>query len=216
MTLNLKSLFGVFILFILVSTGCKKGEGDPMLSLSSRKARVTGEWTATSGNGKINTSTWTYENGVKTTVSPSMVGTSTTRSNIVYNYTFEKDGTYTIVETTTKRDTLNNNNNIIRNTVSTSTTTGTWNFTGKVGDNKNKSQLLLITSSSSTNIVTTTTGQATTNTSTSETYVGNQAPSELFDIYQLKSKEMILKYSATKTVGTTITTNEGEWTLTAN
>lgn len=44
----MKNLFKTFIAVAIVSVtvqSCKKGEDDPALSLSSRKARFAGEWT---------------------------------------------------------------------------------------------------------------------------------------------------------------------------
>lgn len=169
---------------------CKKGEGDPFLSLKSRKARVAGEWTVSSGEGKdVNgsiTSTWTYNGTVKTTT----VSSVSAEDKYTETYEFEKDGKFTIKH-------VNNNNS----TVITETTTGTWNFTGGVGDVKNKSQIVL-------NVLTYSDGSTTT------TYTGSDAPSMVMDIYELKSKEMIFKGTGTTSQGSSSSSSEFSWTLT--
>lgn len=50
-------------------TSCKKGDGDPFLSLKSRKARVAGEWKATKMEDKSNTTSSSTSGGTTTTTS---------------------------------------------------------------------------------------------------------------------------------------------------
>lgn len=169
---------------------CKKGEGDPFLSLKSRKARVAGEWTVSAGEGKdvssSITSTWTYNGTVKTTT----VGSASAEDKFTETYEFEKDGKFTYKH-------VDNNGS----TATTDTWTGTWNFTGGVGDVKNKSQIVL-------NYLTYSDGSSTT------TYTGSDAPSAVIDIYELKSKEMIFKGTGTTTQGSSSSSSEFSWTLT--
>lgn len=169
---------------------CKKGEGDPFLSLKSRKARVAGEWTVSAGEGKdvssSITSTWTYNGTVKTTT----VGSASAEDKFTETYEFEKDGKFTYKH-------VDNNGS----TATTDTWTGTWNFTGGVGDVKNKSQIVL-------NVLTYSDGSSTT------TYTGSDAPSMVMDIYELKSKEMIFKGTGTTTQGSSSSSSEFSWTLT--
>jgi hypothetical protein len=67
------------VVFILPS--CKKGENDPFLSLHSRKARVVGEWTLSSGSITYNGTTTIYP-----------------QANYTKTMEFKGDNTYTITE----------------------------------------------------------------------------------------------------------------------
>lgn len=195
----MKTSFKVAIAALAISAfvldGCKKGEGDPFLSLASRKARVAGEWKVSSGEGTSSevigsttfTETWTYDGATETTVSNP--GNTTTTSKYTVEHTFEKDGTFKSVET-------DNNGS----TPQVTTTTGTWNFTGGVGEMKNKSQLVMTT-------------LTVTNSAGTITFTGSDAPSSIMDIYQLKGKEMIFKGEGTTNPGSE--SNTFSWTLTA-
>lgn len=170
---------------------CKKGEGDPALSLRSRKARLAGEWKVTAGVGKTVTgsltSNWTYDGTTQTTtVSPFPAITD----KFTIEYTFEKDGTFKLVNT-------DNNGS----TPSVETTTGTWNFSGGVGEEKNKSKVILTTLSEVSG-------------STTTTYTGGSAPTQILDIYQLKNKEIIIKIVGTTSSTAGSSSFETEWTLT--
>lgn len=99
----------VMILFIGVLTleGCRKGENDPLLSLRSRDARVTGEWklvefestsTSVANSGSMSftsTTTNTYNGTTWTVTNPG--GTSS--NSYTRNMIIEKDGGYTYKET---------------------------------------------------------------------------------------------------------------------
>jgi hypothetical protein len=181
-------------------SGCKKGDGDPFLSLKTRKSRVAGEWTLTKGEGtRVTTSgsmttneAIAYADGVETTTTTTTPATATTTSTNKYTteYDFEKDGTFTLTDT-------DNNNS----TPDVTTTKGTWNFTGGVGDAKNKSQIVLTITSI-------------TSGTTTISYTGSSCPQSIFDLYELKSKEMIMIDKGTSSTGNTVTT-EIKWTLTA-
>ncbi len=92
-------------------TSCKKGENDPFLSLSSRKARLAAEWTLTKSestdvyngnNGNddyvqttISTYNGTVETGTETTVTNGVSETvDLTPDAYTVNFTIEKDGTF--------------------------------------------------------------------------------------------------------------------------
>lgn len=186
---TVKIALAALVITALSFEGCKKGEGDPFLSLKSRKARVAGEWKVTKGEGKdisgSATTTWTYDGTTQTNTT----GAFTSTDKFTDEYTFEKDGTFKLTETD------NNGSPAVVTTV-----TGTWNFTGGVGDMKNKSQLLLT-------YLVITSGTVTT------TYSGSDAPSSYMDIYQLKSKEMIFKGTGTTTTAAGQTTSDFQWTL---
>lgn len=186
-----KIAVAALILGSLALESCKKGEGDPALSLRSRKARFAGEWTVSAGKGSStsggNTTTWVYDGTTETTTYPSPLPQGTDKYTI--SFTIEKDGTWT----STYTDTDANPDPVL-------TQSGTWNFTGGVGEAKNKSQVVMHTLSM-------------TQGSASVTYTGSDAPTSIMDIYQLKNKEIIVKTSGT--TSTPASTNEDEWTWTA-
>jgi hypothetical protein len=184
-------LFAVLGLTIAGSTftGCKKGEGDPFMSLKSRKSRMAGDWKIESGtqtnvNGS-NTTTYTF---TATTVSD---GTNT--DTYALNYKIEKDGTFESIETQS-----NTGYSVM------TTTKGRWNFVGKVGDFKNKDHAIFYVDSE----VTVTTFGSNTTTST-DTYTGDQN-SYVVELHTLKSKELVIKTSYTYTNGTTTSSSTGE------
>lgn len=193
----MRTLSKITVLALIVSSvsfvGCKKGEGDPFLSLSSRKARLANEWKVTKGEGTRSylfgnttiTETMTYDGSTETTVTNP--GNSTSTDKYTWEITFEKDGTFKMVRT-------DNNTS----TAFVETTTGKWNFTGGVGEAKNKSQVVMYTESYTAG-------------STSSTYTGADRPVAMYDIYQLKGKEVILEYKGTASA--TSENNDFTWTL---
>lgn len=186
-----KITVAVLMLGTLALESCKKGEGDPALSLRSRKARLAGEWTVSAGKGSqtsgSTTITWTYDGAQQITTYPSPLPQGTDKFTLTM--TIEKDGTWT--STLTDTDT-NPDPNYVES--------GTWNFTGGVGEEKNKSSIVMMVTSRN-------------DGSSTVTYTGSDAPTYMYDIYQLKNKEIIVK-----TAGTTSTpssSNDSEWTWTA-
>lgn len=179
--------------------GCKKGEGDPFLSLKTRKSRVAGEWKTTSGTGTTttvsgsftSTETLSYDGAIETKTTTTVPTTATVTSTSKYTdeYDFEKDGTFKI--THTDNDNTPADVNI---------TQGTWNFTGGVGDAKNKSQLVLTVTS-------VTSGNSTI------TYTGSDCMKMVLDLYELKSKEMIILDKGSDSSDNS--SHEIKWTLTA-
>ncbi|MCU0433869.1 MAG: hypothetical protein MUC87_10480 [Bacteroidia bacterium] len=191
----MKKVLSILTLSLLVTSAatlesCKRGEGDPFISLLSRKARITGHWKVTSGKGKDvignSVTNWTYDGTTQV-----YTGASTGSMTFTQEYTFEKDGTFKWV---------NSNPNSMVSEVDTYT--GTWNFTAGIGDQKNKSQILLT-------ILTYNDGVSST------TFTGSDAPTLLYDLYQLKNKEIIFKGTGTTVDNTGISTSEEfEWVLT--
>ncbi len=179
------------------STGClKKGEGDPFLSLSSRKARLAGEWKVTKGEGGRTytfasqnfTETMTYDGSQEVTVTTVGSGSSTNTDKYTQEMTFEKDGTFKIVNTD------NNGSSAVVETM-----TGVWNFTAGVGEAKSKTMVVLYIES------------WTQGSNPAETYTGSNRPTMMFELYQLKGKEIIMIDK-----GTEASTNENreyKWTL---
>jgi hypothetical protein len=170
----------------VVFTGCKKGEGDPALSLKSRKARLTGEWaisaatsTETDDTPTTMTTTWSGSSVTQMYTSPS--GSVTGNGSGTYVLTIEKDGTWEMKQSMT----ITYGGTPSFTDISTMTAKGTWNWTGKVGELKNKSQVVFTTFSE-------TMFDGTDTEST--TYTGGDAPVTVYDIYQLKNKELIFKW----------------------
>jgi hypothetical protein len=193
MKTSIKVAIAALTIGSLAFTGCKKGEGDPFLSLQTRKARVVGEWTATAGKGSntdvTGTETWTYDGTTQTTVD----GSNTSTDKYTIEFTFEKDGTYKMVQTD------NNTSTPVAYTES-----GTWNFTAGVGsDVKKKTEIVMYALSQQY-------GSA-----AAQTFTQDAAPYQIMDLYQLKSKEIIFKSTGSSTNSFGTTSFESEWTLTA-
>ena len=175
--------------------GCKKGEGDPFLSLSTRKARLAGEWKVTKGEGgrtysfaSVNfTETLTYDGTTETVVTTTSAGSSTNTDKYTWEMTFDKDGSFTVTMTD------NNGSSPVVQTMS-----GQWNFTGGVGEAKSKSQVVMYT-------------ETWTQGSTSTSYTGSNRPVAVYDIYQLKGKEIVLIDKGTESSDNEV--REYKWTL---
>ena len=152
---------------LLATPSCKKGENDPALSLSSRTARVAGEWTV---SGYESTSRTTDDDGDwwETTTSlngmqfdmmnvyhdasdGSETSSTTPRTLDLAEFTFEKDGTWSKTWNTTTTYVSSftiGNYTQTTTTVTTSTVSesGNWSFLGKVKDSyKNKERMIMNT-----------------------------------------------------------------------
>ncbi|MBI3509394.1 MAG: hypothetical protein HY064_01940 [Bacteroidetes bacterium] len=180
--------------------GCKKGPDDPFMSLHTRKGRVVGDWKVSAGSGSstsgTNTDTWTYDGATLTTVS----GSTTTTQAETETISYMKDGTYKIVVTQTGTGYTD-----------TYTEQGTWNFTGKVGDAKNKDRIISRATSASDVVV-----AGSTTTSNTDTYTGDGSdggPESTMYLDELKNKEMMTTYDGSTTSGSTTTSSKGSWTL---
>ena len=146
-----------FVVFILIGItilnfwqSCKKGPEDPFFSLHSRLARVTGEWNITTY--KVNNDDSLRR--VVDSIGPyiGFCGSETDKVVLNYNYiwTFEKDGNFQerlLIDTSYIYD-IANNTPICKDSLyqdsSLTVTVQEWNFTGKVGDLKNKEQILIL------------------------------------------------------------------------
>lgn len=154
--------------FLIATPSCKKGENDPFMSLSSRKARLSGDWelsdysatqTVDYSNGDKQVVTSTYSSGTINTANsytPEGGSTTTTNSVITINaatYTINKDGTFTSEFNTTSVSEYSYNDiwtgddhTVVSTTVSTQSTTGNWSFVNKLkGEYKNKERVVLNT-----------------------------------------------------------------------
>lgn len=162
----------VGLTWVLPWGGCKKGPEDPFFSIWSRKSRVVGDWKIV--EYKIN-----FQDSLRRVIDSMVVngpcGIETTKVVHFYNYrwSFTNDGNFTevlkILEETSV-DIQNNNVNCPDVVTLDSTITTTilkWNFTGNIGDYKNKEQLLL--------------------------YDPETKVTAIYDIIMLRSKEMKLR-----------------------
>jgi hypothetical protein len=206
MFFSLRLGLGALLVAGMALSGCRVGDGDPFLSLRSRKARLSGEWNVSSGEGStISTNssgtqvtTWTHDGSLYTERSPS----GTVIYAMTIEYEFEKDGAYSITTTKTYASPA---------TTIVVSDKGTWNFTGGVGKTKNKSQLILRAESR----VQTTINNTSSVTQTF-TYSGSDSPTTLYDLYELRNKEVILTRDGSWTDDTGQTTTQKEkWTLSA-
>lgn len=217
-------------------TSCKKGEGDSALSLKSRKARVTGEWTIDSWVDEL-----TYSNsstsGGETTVNSGtrkteITGTSTTMTESVtetgwwgtdsYNTTangsvtatmkFEKDGTFS--RKIEYRNVVKNyfSGGVGGYTVTfnrTLETTGTWNFLGGIEeDYKNKERIVLNVLEDKISGTYTDSDGDSGNENISNKYENGEF-TEVWQLSTLKNKEMVIEATKSNTGSSTLTENWG-------
>lgn len=186
-----------------LTTSCKKGENDPFLSLSSRKARLTGEWTVSSSYSKS-----TNTSGSNTTINVNDFNGSTN----TYTYTFNGASTSN-TENKTIEFTINRDGSFTKITTNTTDEekyeeTGIWTFAGKdkTSEYKNKEVVVFYTQK------TVYTDLSDNSTSTEETTTVNFG--ETYVIDQLKGKEIIFKSNSSYTGNTSSNTSESTMTLT--
>lgn len=109
----MKNLFKIFALASIVlavtftTSSCKKGENDPSISLRSRTARLSGEWTLSDMNYKTtyvndsysSSSVYTYDGTIRTVVSTYKYGENSDSDTDTEAYSdkinFESDGSFT-------------------------------------------------------------------------------------------------------------------------
>jgi hypothetical protein len=249
----MKNLFKTLIAVAIVSVtvqSCKKGEEDGALSLRSRKSRFAGEWkvdsnigtntfTVTPPTGSASSSTWTLtETGgtIKLVESSTSNGTtvSTTTDGTVseHTYTIEKDGTFSHTYKFTITEIRDNSQSGLTDkrttvTIADITEEGEWNFTGGIGEAKNKEHVVLSVTSHKENRNETTTsifgfgGTTTTDTDTeSSSTTTTWAPNEntmIWQLVMLKNKEMKASVKGdTKSSGSSTSTNGGSSTTDQN
>lgn len=172
--------FVIFSLVIVSLAGCQRGEEDPVISLVSRKGRLSGDWNVTSYTASRPGETISYDG-----------------TNVTYNYadsleltipmewtmTFEREGAYTSVKTEDYPE------NVDAGTAAYTQTTeenGVWEFTGG-NDSPNKSQLLFLVEE----FKVSRTDQG---SNISVISVENPNSGLVYDMVKLSSQEMTLKY----------------------
>lgn len=166
-----KILFFTGLLSLFVFSDCKKGPDDPFISLRSRKARVAGDWKMTKGSNSSSSSNKSNSssgesiyNGTSYTTNKTSTSAGATTEIGTYSLkmSFKKDGTFEYEE-------------ILDGDLSKFI--GTWNFTGGIGDKKNKEQIVLHGTSSSSN-------------NYNSLMTGNQID-VTFDLKELRNKKMV-------------------------
>lgn len=196
--------FKVFCL-VLIGTilGCKKGDNDPVFSIKSRKARLTGEWTVKSAVWSVNDTTWTLVDSTLTMNDG--VTEETRKAKIILAYT--NLGDYTHEEEITYPEDYPDSS-LAGNTCAT-VESGAWNFTGGAGDTRTKSQLLHLNSKQEFSCQ-----NQVGNSNISTVSTTGQTIGVVYTIDRLTDKELILKYDeVVNTPGAQIS-KKGEFNLT--
>lgn len=224
-------------------TSCKKGENDPAISFKSRKSRVTGEWAVSSMES---TASDTYASGGVTitdryvtnfdgttftyTETEADGDVSETKANVTeWSFIFEKDGTYSSMQniTITEYSYTPSGGPKITTTQTTCNVytyeeLGNWSFIGKDKDGEYKSKERIVLNTTTEN-ETEPSGNCQGTDKRTSTYA-NGENATIWDIDQLKSKEIIVKMNSNNVVtdspngGTTTSSTyieEGTMTLTA-
>ncbi|MBL4624504.1 MAG: hypothetical protein JKY42_05130 [Flavobacteriales bacterium] len=185
----------LFVVALLV--GCKKGENDPVFSLKTRKARLTGNWIAESAEWVKGDTTWVFD------------GTSIVRTDSI---TVDKHGySISILFTTMGEYTFETVNSYSAEYIDTTLAgitcetveTGLWNFTGGAGNSKTKSQLLFLTGKTEEIC-----SDKPVNVNTKS--ITGQYQGIVYNIDRLSGKELVLIYSreVATALGTVIETGE--------
>ena len=179
-----KIIFLNILALILIFTSCKKGENDPFITLRSREARLTGEWSIKSGiitnenNGIIRTTNYTSTNYIVTESGVNIDTVAFTKK-----VTIEKDGTYQIEKSIDGK---------------ISTEQGNWVFGRESKDLnlKNKEYVIFFVTSEIIN-------------GTTNVYSGKDVKSYIWILNQLKNKEIIISVNSTIIKGTDVVKNIG-------
>ena len=205
------SFLVLLIIIGIILSSCKKGDGDPFLSLRSRKARITGEWWVSSltstysyTNKKYETSYDGVNKKVVYTVKDTLINGVTTNYSSTQAFAgqthidLKKDGSYFYNETFQDVST----GQTVRIEIN-----GLWYFMGgnKQNDFKNKELLALQ--------VTDYVYHPYSGSDHTTLYQGNNTL-DVYEIYQLKNDEVILKVNKTETIDFIKYTTTMEYTLT--
>ncbi|MCU0433866.1 MAG: hypothetical protein MUC87_10465 [Bacteroidia bacterium] len=182
-------ILSVFILW--PESGCtRKGEGDPLISLRTRKARLDGEWKIVSGTGayQINQTVepWAFNGTVMTFTSGNQNSVT-----VSYQVEFRKDGIYTWTQ---------QSENTWSGGTSTTVETGRWNFKSGKDDSKRKEEIVLQPE----NVF--------------PSYYSSQLPYErVFELHTLRNDKVVMKrsYPQFSAAGYDLNNpvNKEEWTL---
>ena len=185
----MKKFSTLFLLVALTSTfsSClKKTNDDPAVSFRSRKARLTGRWVAQKGSVNITQGVWTEGWTITGNHFDYSDPSGSAAGTAVVSFEFDKDGKCDL--------------DITMGGFLTKAT-GTWNFTGGIGSQKNKTQVVIHFDSYQ-------------DASGSNTLQGNQV-NLTYDLLELRNKTLHIKmtYQDDDGSGNPYARSE-DWTLT--
>jgi len=123
-------LVAIVFFSIITTNSCKKADADPSISLRSRKARVVGEWKASSGSVNFRDNGSSYGYSVTGNTANYYISGIPASYNETANvtFTFEKDGTC---------EGAINLGGYLRSFE------GDWDFTSGIGEKKSKTQVVI-------------------------------------------------------------------------
>lgn len=136
------------VMLVVSYNSCKKGPEDPFFSIFSRKHRVVGDWKVTEYKVDF------VDSLRKVLLAEAILGACGQQIDSViwtydYEFSFSKEGSFsgkTTVYMDTTIDIINNTAACpdvhLRDSISASVALN-WNFTGNIGDYKNKEQLII-------------------------------------------------------------------------
>lgn len=174
----------LFLLCIPLLFSCQKGEDDPVISLRTRKARLSGEWKVVSYQAELDGLEISYEGGE---INYRRGDTFDLSIPFTWTAVFDKEGTYHFIQTSDyPADTANEAP--VAYTL-TGEEKGIWEFTG--GNNApSKSQLLLM----ATEIRSTRSDQG---SNIEVVTIDQPHQGDVYDIRELSNKDLVLTYEET-------------------
>jgi len=127
-----------FIAVLLLFATCKKGEGDALMSVQSRKGRLSGEWRLTSGFINIDSfdpahathfgANYTIEGTTIKGIETTLTTIKNVQGPFLLNLEFDKDGKIKIREIAG---------------VNILDASGNWDFTNGIGEDKKKESIVI-------------------------------------------------------------------------
>ena len=174
----------IALLFSCLFFGCQKGPEDPFFSLSTRKSRISGEWTVQSLNA---VSPGVVKSFDGSTMEYTIADTAMVSRTYSMQFEFERDGNYVVTHSEEfPADTITNEGAYTLETIES----GIWEFTGG-NDSPSKSKLVLlmqelksIRSDQGSNVAVTS--------------FDNPRKGLIYDIVGLSNEELILSYEETR------------------
>ena len=197
LALSILLLFGG----IMVLDGCKKGDNDPLISLRTRKQRLSGEWKMTEGTWSEADTTWTYDG---TNLIKSVSGVAGDPLEVTYEYEFETDNKFkSSVVTNFPAGWFGVGTAAFTRTESID---GGWNWAGGDNDSRYKSKLLLLSE-----IIQTVNSNDGSNIDA--TNIEGQNEGIVYDLDELRHDKMVWKYDKDISTVTGIVSSEGTLTF---
>tara|TARA_B110000046_G_scaffold102076_1_gene109714 strand:+ start:1239 stop:1835 length:597 start_codon:yes stop_codon:yes gene_type:complete len=175
-------IYRILIYTLILGTlfGCQKGPEDPAFSLSTRKARLTGEWKVNNFSATRTGLIQEYDGeSIEYTVNDIL----TFSRSLTWSFDFAKDGSYvTIRSEQVESDSLNN----AQAYTSEQIEKGVWEFSGG-NDSPSKSKLVLLVEE----LKTTRSDQ---NSNVSVTTFENPRRATVYDIVGLSNEKLKIRF----------------------